>query len=531
MLKEEFFVNDKQQPFSEDAEEEEGVDDEDDDDGDNDVDEDHSPTSLYQLSNQAQRLHSQLSKLSELNYNGGISQIEICEMFIKILSLLCATVEIVDDLNVEEEGVSSMVIDDEQRRFKRKAIIHYDNVGYIVNGGETGQKNGESQASLASTEEALSHPFALPPRARQSLLNVALELIGGKKNTLRGVSNSAIVLDDEEQRSKLVISHQALLRMLLRTAPYLDEHKLDTPPKEANGIRSSILKKTVTVIRGCRRFFDQGSGNMVDTTARQLWSALRSDVQYHTHSNSSFRALILLYLFHPTKCSNEYYKEVLPVWMDCWRNIDRCPEWDYLWMVMFSRARKFVSPTDDDHIWSTLNANILTSCAYWLQIPVGGVSSDKLFPNAKVAGTRSFPARLKVFVGMNGRYEEGMDFVKIITKLLIFCCATGGSGSEESGISSGTSSLLRFLSYVTPYYNPSNTGSWTFPLGAFLHYLAYELCSRVGVMAGWKVLQRDHTDVADRLVEEELYLKNVELKSTEIVALLDKMLPLCQQVS
>ena len=200
-------------------------------------------------------------------------------------------------------------------------------------------------------------------------------------------------------------------------------------------------------------------------------------------------------------------------------------------MVMFSRARKFVSPTDDDHIWSTLNANILTSCAYWLQIPVGGVSADKLFPDAKVAGTRSFPARLKVFVGMNGRYEEGMDFVKIITKLLIFCCATGGSGSEESGISSGTSSLLRFLSYVTPYYNPSNTGSWTFPLGAFLHYLAYELCSRVGVMAGWKVLQRDHTDVADRLVEEELYLKNVELKSTEIVALLDKMLPLCQQVS
>ena len=207
---------------------------------------------------------------------------------------------------------------------------------------------------------------------------------------------------------------------------------------------------------------------------------------------------------------------------------------------MFDRARKYFLPTaeeaadgTDNNIWNTLRASLLTSCAYWLQIPVGGVSADKLFPNSKGAFTRSFPARLKVFVGINGRYEEGMDFVRRLTKLLMFCCATTDStvSEESTAISAGTSSLLSFLSFITPYFNPSNQGGWTFPLGAFLHYLAFELCARVGVMAGWKVLKRDHSNIADGLVEEELYLKNVDMKSSEIVALLDKMVPLCQQVS
>ena len=46
-----------------------------------------------------------------------------------------------------------------------------------------------------------------------------------------------------------------------------------------------------------------------------------------------------------------------------------------------------------------------------------------------------------------------------------------------------------------------------------------------------KVLQRDHTNIAEKLIDEELYLKKIDLHSAEIVALLDIMLPLCQQVS
>ena len=145
-----------------------------------------------------------------------------------------------------------------------------------------------------------------------------MELLGDKKNRLRGVSNSALILPGEEEgsRRQLILSHHALLRMLLRTAPYLDEHKLDVPPKEATHARQTVLKKSVNLIRACRRFFDQGvnisgsgegsAADRTDATARQLWSSLRNDLQYRTHSNSCFRALILMYVFHPSKCSAEY---------------------------------------------------------------------------------------------------------------------------------------------------------------------------------------------------------------------------------
>lgn len=529
------------------ASDEENYDNENDNDDDEEDggDVDHEPSSLHQLSLQCQRLYSQLTKLSELHYKGGITQSEICEMILKVLGLLCATVEIIDDDSYDEEkkldaerGVVSSI--ETEQKHKRRVVFHYDNIGRIL-GGETGTE--QLMHAKEQTCRFLSHPFALPPPARQALLNVALHLVGDKKDTLRGVSNSAIVmLDDDGSRQRLMLSHYALLRMLLRTAPYLDEHNLDVPPKEANRTRSSVLKKSVNLIRSCRRFFDQGgtveddavgkSGG--DRTARQLWSSLRNDLQYHTHSNSCFRALILLYLFHPSKCSSEYYGEVLPLWMDCWRNIDRCPEWDYLWMVMFSRARKHVPINDATSraIWSTLRKHLLSSCKYWLQIPVGGVSADKSFPHAKSPGTRSFPVRLKAFAGMGGRYEEGMQFVGMLTKLLMFCTATA-AGDESSAstpsISEGASDILRFLSFIKPYYNPSNTGSWTFPLGAFLHYLSYSLCARVGEMAGWKVLKDDHSDVALMLLKEEPYLECINLTSNEIVALLDGMLPLCQQ--
>jgi hypothetical protein len=513
-------------------------DDEDDDEDGGDVE--HEPSTLHQLSLQCQRLYSQLSKLHELHFNSGITKSEICEMTLKVLSLLCATVEIIDDNTYDKEkkldAEEGVVI---EQMHKMRAIIHYDNVGHIL-GGETGMEQ-LMDAKEQTINESLSHSFALPPPARQALLNVALHLVGSKKNMLRGVSNSAIVMLDVS-RERLILSHQALLRMLLRTAPYLDEHNLDPPPHQSNGTRSSVLKKSVNLIRSCRRFFDQGGtveddavGNSGrDRTARLLWSTLRSDLQNHSHSNSCFRALILLYLFHPSKCSSEYYSEVLPLWMDCWRNVDRCPEWDHLWMVMFSRARKHAPLNDAAScaIWSTLRKHLLCCCKYWLQIPVGGVSADKLFPNAAAPGTRSFPVRLKLFAGSGDRYEEGYHFLGRLTKLLMFCTATAAdddSSGSTALISEGASDILRFLSFIKPYYNPSNTGSWTFPLGSFLYYLSFSFCARVGEMAGWKVLKRDHPDVALKLLKDEPYLECINLTSNEIVALLDGMLPLGQQ--
>ncbi|KAL7471573.1 hypothetical protein ACHAXS_011864 [Conticribra weissflogii] len=96
-------------------------------------------------------------------------------------------------------------------------------------------------------------------------------------------------------------------------------------------------------------------------------------------------------------------------------------------------------------------------------------------------------------------------------------------------ISEGSLEILRFLSFVKPYYNPSNIGTWTFPLGAFLHYLSYELCHRVGNMAGLKILKTDHPNISYQLLQDEPYLKCIDLPGNEIVAFLDSLLPLSQQ--
>lgn len=335
----------------------------------------NASSAKFQFALQCKKIQSHLTFLSDIKHNYGLSQYEVCNMLLKILDLLCATVEIAQDGEVLEEGVLSMSIDNDGngkvKNQKRKVALHYDNVGYILGGAGGGDYDGKEwgkQATTANTtneliEESLNHSFALPSPVRQTLLNAALDLLG-EKNGLRGVSNAAIRVDEDEdgegsrggdrgddrgggngglkpQPMRMVVSHHALLRMLLRTAPYLDERKLDAPPQEAGGLKRTELKRTVNLIKSCRLFFDQGglplSSSPADFTARSLWNALSADLRYHTHSNSCFRALIIMYLFHPSKCSEKYYREVLPIWMECWRGIDRCPEWDYLVSLRFCR--------------------------------------------------------------------------------------------------------------------------------------------------------------------------------------------------
>ena len=378
---------------------------------------------------------------------------------------------------VLEKGVEDMAIDDDanknnedekrsrSRRHHRSVLLHFENMGCIVGGPLFDEKMNDGDSMLRLLEDGrrvidlgegisssyyssngatatseddvdkrlfeqrqqeleqdLSRQLALPSPAREALLSVALLLLS-KKDQLQSVSNSAIfpqTNDDDnnngedDNRWMLILNWRSLLQMLLRTAPYLDEHKAGSPPMNSNSRTSTTLKRTVQLIRSCRKFFDQGirppnyQGSYVaplDDTAITLWENLKSDLLYHSHSNSCFRALILLYLFHPSKSSTSFYQKVMPLWMECWSNINRCPEYDFLWMVLFCRARKFV--TKDCFDWGELRRYLLTMAGYWLQIPLGGVSADKTFPRAGRAGKRSFPRNLKMFVGTESKYEEG----------------------------------------------------------------------------------------------------------------------------
>ena len=80
---------------------------------------------------------------------------------------------------------------------------------------------------------------------------------------------------------------------------------------------------------------------------------------------------------------------------------------------------------------------------------------DKSFPRASTPRSRSCPSRLKVFAGASSSYEEGIDFVAKVAKLLVIGLGTspardndadGSSGASEN-ISEGTRDVLRFLSF------------------------------------------------------------------------------------
>ena len=474
----------------------------DDDEGSQADDTDHQD-SLHAFCHKCIRLQSQLSSLESLKHSG-LTRFELAEIVLHILRLLTATV------TVEQP--------------QRNVTLRYDKVGYLYS-SETQEYLNEPSAD--ALEETLQRRFALPSPAREVLLSLVINILSNK-GPLRSISNAAIYPEgDSAPRVLLILHWKALLRMLLRTAPYLDEHKVGTAPVASNSRVNTIVKRTVQVIRDARHFFDQGlqphTNQILDTTANQIWDMVQTDVMFHSHTHACYRSLILLYLFQPSRCSSQYYLNLIPKWFEAWTNIDRCPEIDFLWLALFCRARKHL-PADYD--WGPIRRRLLTHSQYWLQLPIGGAALDKSFPRAGTPRSRSCPSRLKVFCGSSSSYEEGIDFVAKVAKLLVIGL---GTGIKTDGVSEGTRDVLRFLSFATPYFNPSNLGSWTFTLGAFLHYFCYEVCCRVGTAGSMESMNATKPELAKALGDVEPSLTVAALPPHEIVTLMHALLPLCQQ--
>jgi proteasome activator subunit 4 len=480
---------------------------EDDDVVDDDEDENphalDSKETLQAVIRQCLRLQAQFTTVENLKYSGRWTTAELCQMILHLLKLVTCTIS--DQPTVQ---------------------LHYETVGYVYH---FAQDNREDFAGTAKDsrglQQELQRPFALPSPAREALLAVMINLLSNK-GPLRKVSNLSLYTDDETQsRSLLIVHWKVLLRLLLRTAPYLDEKCHASVPVDASSRQATVLRRTVQLIRSSRHFFDQGliPGTPLDATAEAVWSMVQTDALFHSHTHACYRASILLYLFHPSRCSAAYYHRVLPLWWECWTNIDRCPEFEFLWLALFCRARKFVHDTYD---WTQLRQRLLTNAQYWLQLPIGGTAMDKSFPHVSNPRSRSCPPKLKVFVGASSSYEEGIDFVAKVAKLLI--AGLGSGMTDDSNLSAGTHDVLRFLYYVTPYFHPSNLGSWTFTLGAFLHYLCYELCARVGSSVGLQSVARQHPSVAAAYLQLQPNLCQ-PIPPHEMVLLMHTLLPLCQQ--
>jgi len=281
--------------------------------------------------------------------HGGITQEELCRILLRILRLVTATV----------------TIDNDTITGARKATLHHDNVGYLYNGTQEYYQNAKTQKQL---NDDLQQHFALPEPGREALLSVAVSILS-KKSTLRSVSNSSLYIDRADNRKLLILHWQPLFRMLLRTAPYLDEQKSSPPPTSSNSRQTTILRRTVHLIRHARHFFDQGirppghASPGVDVTSLTIWEMVQENVLHQTHTHATYRGVILLYLFMPSQCTSEFYLQVMPLWLKSWASIDRCPDFDYMWLVLFCRARKHVSPREYD--WGPVRRRLLTHSQYW----------------------------------------------------------------------------------------------------------------------------------------------------------------------
>ena len=508
------------------------MDDDDDDDeedtGSQNDSPDNRPTTLSGLLRLCSRLQSQISALESLKFSG-LSRMEISQIVLQILKLLSATVTITSPTTSTNTGENG------EEGKERDVTIHYDNVGYICGVDESSVEQDYDIASdPQQLEDSLKVPFALPSPARELMLSMLVNILSNK-GPLRSVSNAAIYPDNTEgedvdpsSRFLLIIHWKSLLRMLLRTAPYLDELKVGTAPMASNSRQNTTVKRTVQMIRDARHFFDQGlrpnqPNSCNDKTAIEVWDMVKNDVMNHSHTHACYRSLILLYLFQPSRCTSTYYLDRVDPWFESWSNIDRCPEIDFLWLALLCRARKHL-PADYD--WGPIRRKLLTHCQYWLQLPIGGATMDKNFPNASTPRSRSCPSRLKVFAGASSSYEEGIDFVAKVAKLLVIGL---GRGAQINGVSEGTRDVLRFLSFATPYFNPSNLGSWTFTLGAILHYFCYEICCRIGTAGSMAEFQESNPKLAQALSDVEPSLGVAAIPPHELVLLMDALLPLCQQ--
>jgi hypothetical protein len=103
-------------------------------------------------------LQSQLSTLEGLKHRG-ISQEELCDIVLRVLRLVTATVTF--EYTLGEAPI-------------RRATLHYENVGYVFH--DTKQVY-ELSKSTKQLDEELEQRFALPEPARESLLSVVITIL------------------------------------------------------------------------------------------------------------------------------------------------------------------------------------------------------------------------------------------------------------------------------------------------------------------------------------------------------------------
>jgi O-phosphoseryl-tRNA(Cys) synthetase len=98
-------------------------------------------------------------------------------------------------------------------------------------------------------------------------------------------------------------------------------------------------------------------------TALEVWEHCRQSLMI-SQLQKSFLSLATLYLMSPT--SHTHYDLLVPQFLNAWKLVEHCPEWDLLWLAMLCRARKHTRSFD----WRSAEDQIFSSVQRFLMIQV-----------------------------------------------------------------------------------------------------------------------------------------------------------------
>jgi hypothetical protein len=286
---------------------------------------------------------------------------------------------------------------------------HHDDSDTKETTPSTQQHAFEPIPTAQALKKDLHHLFALPSPAREALLSVLCQFLSNK-GTLRSASNEALFVAPQQQQQQgppisLFLHWQVMLRLLLRTAPYIDEYEAEPIPRDSSSRVSTIQNPTVHFIRDARRLFYSPEKGYYGTFNLE-YGPNRCFVPFSYSCLLPWRNSTLPF------SSPEFYMAVLPEWLDAWANIDRCPEYIFLWLALFCQARKYLTTAtsttpqnkndrmgDEDwsKAWCWIRRRLLTLSQYWCLLPIGGTLPDKAWTQAPHPRSRACPARLKAF--------------------------------------------------------------------------------------------------------------------------------------
>jgi len=265
------------------------------------------------------------------------------------------------------------------------------------------------------------------------------------------------------------------------------------------GSSSSSRLRYMKLVWKCRRFFPDGS-------ARLIWERL-ADACSTVKENSSFEALGMLHLFTP--CMNiakggddaAFFAHMLGgEWLSLSRAMGTNNFWMSAWVSMFSQLSKH----DVGRVvsWRDVYGDVMSVAVRFLELPMGGME-----------GRCSFGRKMTMRAAMMfDSLREPQRRVRVAAKFLIY------RAMEDEIMVKHVSNIV---DYIEHFYHPSNSGSFSGNLAAFLRFLIKYVSKFMGYgdRTTDEATLRNLVTTLKRMTDRAVFSKGSELRRVAMVGI------------